>query len=89
MLPNLLVTAWPAFLACQQALHMTQEEERSCIPYKPTSNYYLQHVRDILEKPYLPLKHNVFFIILQCGLLLYVALLPDVYGDVHTAILAF
>lgn len=28
MLPNLLVTALPAFLACLQALHMTQGEAR-------------------------------------------------------------
>lgn len=34
------------------------------------------------------LKYNVFFIIFLCGLLPYVALLLDVYGEVHTATLA-
>lgn len=50
MLPNLLVTVLLAFLACLQALHMTQGEARKCIPYKLTANY-LQRVGDILEKP--------------------------------------
>lgn len=36
----------------------------------------------------MPLKYNVFFIILLCGLLPYVALLLDIRGEVHTAILA-
>lgn len=36
----------------------------------------------------MPLKYNVFFIILLCGLLPYAALLPDVCGEVHTATLA-
>lgn len=45
------------------------------------------HVRDWTDKQ-IPLKYNVFFIILLCGLLPYVALLPDVHGEVHTANLA-